>query len=302
MRKVGYDYPDNSGPIFTDVVYSTRSINNVYSNPKDFIYYFKGFRAGDPTFDYPPVTMPSNKYDIDAATISNSIDISNFNNIKYSHIFLKGDKIKLSQDAIEDNDTKDPIINLTLLNNKNNLLYNSNKSNNIYVKGDFSDRLTIASEGNVYAAGDILYTKVKNNLSSFTNNCIFGTYTELENTTSMIGILSNNFIIQSNTENKNKNNVVITASIYATNQIKIIENSMTDYKWTNNKPRYFIVYGGRTQGSLQSSTYSEINRMGLREVLIYDRRLKQISPPCAPYTDKGARISYWDERMGKVKK
>lgn len=308
LRKDGYEYPENAGPIFTDLVYVTGPIDKLYSYPKDFIYYFTGFRGGAPVFSYPVITMPSTEFNIDAGVIASALKLNNYNGKAYQYVFLNGEYIRLSQDEIEDADpNKDPYLKISTLQSNNFLLYNPNKNLEIFVKGNLEGRLTIATEGRLTAIGSIWYSTALANKAQYISNGISGIYKPLpDNDTSMLGLMANgDFLVKANTENRSTNDIMIMGNVYTKGELIITEGQKySNYPWTlsNGKyiPRHFIVYGGRTQGKLQPGTFSGNN--GLKEVISYDRRMKKMSPPCAPYTDKGARISFWEEKFAREKK
>jgi len=219
--------------------------------------------------------------------------------------------------------------NMNSMGQYNNLIYIGRNNIPVYVKGILDGQLTIATEGTLYADGSIYYKSVKNNLNAFKQKCIDGEYEPLPNNDqSILGLLAaKKFTVLANTENKGTANPIVMANIFTKGQIEITQNqTYSNYPWGSKYPdgRHFIVYGSRIQGELQPGTFTSTQSSewykptnwphkwwrrkvkysssgsGLKEVLIYDRRFKEMSPPCAPYTDKGARISFWDERFGKV--
>lgn len=217
------------------------------------------------------------------------------------------------------------LIQLKSLYKNNNLIYINNSKVDVEVKGSLKGQLTIATEGKIYITDDIIYSSIKNNLGQFKDACIRNIYQQLpQNDDSILGLLgAKGITIKANTVNRSKQAILVMANLFTKQMIQITQDqNYNNYKWVGNEPKYFIVYGSRVQGKLQPGTYKATttyswvapisslpfwkwrvnysNGGGLKEVLIYDRRFKEISPPCVPYTDKGARISYWDERFGKV--
>ncbi len=297
------DYPKNSGPIFTDILFVTKTINYT---PKDFGKYFKGYTGGTPITNHDIISMPvkNNKLDL-GFDLSKTFSLT-FNGKTYCYIFLRGENLKLSTNSIE-NDADDVKMKISDLKSKGYILYNDNPSKQIRVKGFLKGNLSIVTEGNLYADSSLVYQSVYKN-QKFIDKCVAAEYMALpDKDKSMLGLMCNgNFIVSNNCEPYNYN-VLITANVLSNKEITIIETGMGTYKWDyNNKtkeyfPRHFIVYGGRTQNSLQAQTYNPSDKHGLREVINYDRRLKEQVPPGAPYTDKGARISVWKESFATIK-
>lgn len=291
------DYPENSGPVFTDIVFVTQTIKYT---PTDFSKYFKGFKGGTPITKHEVITMPVKNSKLDLGfDLTQTYQLTSGSNT-YSYIFLRGENIKLSKNSIE-NDADDIKMKVSDLKSKGYILYNSNASKQVRIRGFLKGRLSIVSEGDMYADSSIVYQSVYKN-NDFIDKCTKSIFLPLPNNdNSMLGLMCNgNFIVSNNCEPTNYN-VLITANILSNKQITIIETGMGTYMWNwNNKtkeytPRHFLCYGGRTQNTLQSATYNPSNKHGLREVINYDRRLKDSVPPGAPYTDKGARISIWKE-------
>jgi hypothetical protein len=358
------EYPADAGPLFTDLVYVTAKIDtNGYtkyigggdlSNPSDFITYYNGFRAEAPTFDYPVISMPNNQFNISTSLRTAALNplsdgtktwVSMYITLKDDVIEIKKNyletvtiqyyekkKLKTKTEEVEKSDIQS--INMSSMTSYNNLIYNASTVP-VYVKGSLNGKLTIATEGTMYADGSIIYTSVKNNLEAFKAKCIEGEYQALPNNDqSILGLLAaQKFVLQANATNTGTANPIVMANIFTKGMIEITEGQdYSKYSWNGygEDGRHFIVYGSRVQGILQPGTFtaskivdSEKNwkwhqpkgwawgwykwkpifssGSGLKEVLIYDRRFKEMSPPCTPYTDKGARISYWDERFGRIK-
>ncbi len=296
-------FPLNSGPIFTDIIFVTKSVS--YS-PKEFANYFKGYKGGQPIINHPIIAMPtrSNKLDLNY-DLSKTYQLTSGGNT-YGYIFLRGEYLRLSIDNIENNGD-DKVIKISDLAEKSNILYNSNAQKDIRVKGFIKGKLSIITEGNLYADSSIVYQSLYKN-QAFIDKCIKGEYIPLPSgDNSLLGLFCNgNFVVSDKCE-PNNYNVLITGNILSNKQITIIETGMGVYMWLwNNQtkeynPRHFIVYGGRTQNTMQAQTYNPSYKHGLREVLTYDKRLKDQVPPGGPYTDKGARISVWDEKFAKYK-
>ncbi len=337
-RSKTMEYPADAGPLFTDLVYVTAAVDtNGYqkyiggdylSQPTDFINYFNGFKAEAPIYKYPVISMPNNQFNISLALRTAALNpmSDNTKTWQYMYITLKDDVIEIKKTHTGGTITEN--VNMSSMGSYNNLIYNSRSNVPVYVKGSLNGKLTIATEGIMYADGSIYYTSVKNNLEAFKAKCIAGEYTTLPNNDqSILGLLAaTKFVLQANTTNKNTTNPIIMANIFTKGMIEITEGQVySNYTWPNDDGRHFIVYGSRVQGLLQPGTFTVTSSRkewykpngwawgwykwrvkhsggkGLKEVLIYDRRFKLMSPPCTPYTDKGARISYWDERMGKIK-
>jgi len=295
-------YPEDAGPIFTDLVYVTQTVKYT---PTDFGKYFKGYKGGDPILNHDVITMPSSNFDLGTSVINKAYQLSK-NGTNYSYIFLRGNYLKLSTDANEN--SNDVIVKAADLKKNNaNIIYNNNASNTVHVKGFINFPLTIATVGYLYADSSIVYQEVYKN-NQFLQNCINGVFPPLNSAnTNALGLMGHKgFIVNKNAEPSNYD-VLITANIFTNGELTIVEGGLGQWKWDvydkklkDYIPRHFIVYGSRTQGSLQSATYNASNKHGLREVITYDRRFKEITPPGAPYTDKGARISYWDEKFGTI--
>lgn len=296
-------YPADAGPVFTDLVYVTGSVKYT---PSDFGKYFKGYKGGDPIMNHEVITMPSSSFDLGTAVINKAYPLSH-DGSNFSYVFLRGNYLKLSKDSYESSD--DVVIKATdLKKNNGNIIYNNNAYNNIHVRGFINFPLTLATVGYMYADSSIVYQEVYKN-QTFLDNCIKGVFPPLSATNlNALGLMAyKGFIVNKNAEPYNYD-VLITANVFTNGQLTIIDGGIGQWKWdrysTKTKdyiPRHFIVYGSRTQGSLQSATYNASYKHGLREVITYDRRFKEITPPGAPYTDKGARISYWDEKFGTIK-
>ncbi|MBP7563673.1 MAG: hypothetical protein KA886_07775 [Candidatus Cloacimonetes bacterium] len=341
-RSKTLEYPADAGPVFTDLVYITAKVDtNGYqkyiggvnlSQPADFINYYNGFKAEAPTFDYPVISMPNNQFNISTALRSAALNpmSDGTKNWQYMYITLKDDVIEIKRTHRKSNgylETFTDNINMSSMNSYNNLIYNASTVP-VYVKGSLNGKLTIATEGTMYADGSIIYTSVKNNLEAFKAKCIAGEYEALPNNDqSILGLLAaTKFVVQANTTNKGTTNPIVMANIFTKGMIEITEGqNYNNYPWSTDEGRHFIVYGSRVQGLLQPGTFTVTSSKkkwykpkgwawgwwkwrvtysggkGLKEVLIYDRRFKEMSPPCTPYTDKGARISYWDERFGRIK-
>ncbi len=269
------------GPIFYDNVYCTKEVKYYNNTSKKN---FKGFKS-DLYQNYDYLNMPSDKTKLGLSSKINQA--YNIDNVK--NIILNNDKVLLTYKnntaaAVEIDKLKLPFLYKSI-------------NQPIYIKGVLDRELTIGTQGIVYIVDNIMYKDINYDKQQL--------YSLDQSSNSLLTIMSNENIIIHESANLNTinttYNVVVCANLFTTKSIIVNQN---DFQWigTNlgggkysKKIRKFIVFGSRTQNTMDSKTYDGKLQYGLAQSIMYDKRMKFRVPIGMTAPNRSLKFINWHQ-------